>query len=352
MVMGWPLTSFSPATRSPEASTLPSAEKATEVTWPLCPVSVRTPRAATTSQSRTVLSRPPEATSLPSAEKAREATPPLWPLRAWRGCPEFGSQSWMVGPRPPLASRLPSGEKATARTGVSPSSRHSTFPAAGSHRSIAVPSAAATARALPRAPNASAVTSPFGPVSRRGSLARAGFDGGGEGAGFPDPPANARACRRRSAPSASRVGRRSRAPRAKGRLTRRWPLWGKLRGEAFYRGRPTSYWRPFVKVAEQFPNAHSLTVIGGSVIHTRRPPPPPPSAAEVLLERTVNLLRRPFVLPDKEDPVVVIVDLEGAPDPVAGPLLRQLATDPDPEVHGYAARVLWLLGTSPDTGEP
>src|SRR5262245_38178810 len=74
----------------------------------------------------------------------------------------------------------------------------------------------------------------------------------------------------------------------------RWWLYGHLRGEAFYRGRPTSYWRPVVKESEQ--ETKALKVKGLSVMHTTVPPTPPPSPVEVLVARALRPFRQPFVL--------------------------------------------------------
>jgi hypothetical protein len=63
----------------PDATSLPSGEKATDVTeseWPLSGSPCGAPEAA--SQSRTVMSPEPDATSLPSGEKATDLTQSKW----------------------------------------------------------------------------------------------------------------------------------------------------------------------------------------------------------------------------------------------------------------------------------
>jgi hypothetical protein len=69
------------------------------------------------SQSRTVTLSKPDTTSLPSGEKATELTQPEWPLGGSpRGAPVATSQSWTVPSNEPDATSLPSGEKATDLT--------------------------------------------------------------------------------------------------------------------------------------------------------------------------------------------------------------------------------------------
>ena len=67
-------------------------------------------------QSRTVLSSEPEATSLPSGEKATLLTQLLWPSSVRRAAPVAASQSRTVLSAEPEATSLPSGEKATLLT--------------------------------------------------------------------------------------------------------------------------------------------------------------------------------------------------------------------------------------------
>jgi hypothetical protein len=99
----------------------------------------------------------------------------------------------------------------------------------------------------------------------------------------------------------------------------RWWLWGHLRGESFYRSRPTSYWRGQVLAWNDlgfYPPAVSLVV--------RRPR----WWADCLPWRS----GRPAPL------------VEGEPfpgnDPAAIPVLMELLRDEDPEVRVDAAEAL------------
>jgi hypothetical protein len=102
----------------PDATSLPSGEKATELTgpeWPSSGPPYGAPVAA--SQSRTVLSIEPDATSLPSGEKATDLTQSEWPSSGLPcGAPVAASQSRTVLLSEPDATSLPSGEKATDLT--------------------------------------------------------------------------------------------------------------------------------------------------------------------------------------------------------------------------------------------
>src|SRR5438874_295203 len=69
------------------ATSLSSAEKATELTESQWPSSVCSGAPVAASLSLTVLSPEPDATSLPSAEKATEVTQPQWPLSVCNGAP-------------------------------------------------------------------------------------------------------------------------------------------------------------------------------------------------------------------------------------------------------------------------
>jgi len=66
----------------PEASTLPSGEKATEMTGALCPSRVKMHFPLSTSQSFIVSSWEPEARRSPIGEKATEFTPLLFAIDA------------------------------------------------------------------------------------------------------------------------------------------------------------------------------------------------------------------------------------------------------------------------------
>jgi hypothetical protein len=111
----------------------------------------------------------------------------------------------------------------------------------------------------------------------------------------------------------------------------RWSVIGWASGEAFYQGRPTSYW------SQEAQNLNSLVVtVGGSVerhwvhnIWMRRL-----SWEEEVLEklklRTMNLESNDFPLLN--------------PDPTALPVLIELLDDPDSQVRQIAAQGLERLG--------
>ncbi|RYP61063.1 hypothetical protein DL771_010262 [Monosporascus sp. 5C6A] len=103
---------------SPEAdpSVLPSGEKATALTESVCPFSVCRYAPVAASQSRTVLSYEADASVLPSREKATAITQPLCPSSVCRYAPVAASQSRILLSYEADASVLPSGEKATAMT--------------------------------------------------------------------------------------------------------------------------------------------------------------------------------------------------------------------------------------------
>jgi hypothetical protein len=66
---------------------------------------------------RTVLSDEPDAIRLPSGEKATDKTQPVCPVNGWpSGAPVSESQMRTVLSDEPDAIRLPSGEKATDET--------------------------------------------------------------------------------------------------------------------------------------------------------------------------------------------------------------------------------------------
>ena len=67
----------------------------------------------TASQSLTVLSDDPDATTLPSGEKATDQTAFEWPLSVCSAVPVTASQSLTVSLYDPDATTLLSGEKAT-----------------------------------------------------------------------------------------------------------------------------------------------------------------------------------------------------------------------------------------------
>jgi len=107
----------------------------------------------------------------------------------------------------------------------------------------------------------------------------------------------------------------------------RWQAWGLLRGEAFYRGKPTSYWRGSVKGFQRL--TKSLTDGPGGLGFSSKPRPP--SAVEVVRAWVSRFFAGSFVLPPDHDPAAV-------------PVLVQLLSDDDPEVRDYAALALGDCG--------
>jgi HEAT repeat protein len=115
----------------------------------------------------------------------------------------------------------------------------------------------------------------------------------------------------------------------------RWPLWGWLRGEAMYRGKPTSYWRGPVKEFQRL--TKSLTDGPGGVGLSIKPPPP--SAVEVVRAWVSRFFAGSSVLPPDHDPAAV-------------PVLVQLLSDDDPEVRDYAALALGDCGPAATAALP
>jgi hypothetical protein len=110
----------------------------------------------------------------------------------------------------------------------------------------------------------------------------------------------------------------------------RWPLWGWLRGEAFYKGRPTSYWsRQIQDYARQadFYNRH-------------RPPSMQPEGVNVPAT-PVDSLRCVCGLSYHVAPLPYPFEAKG---PAATPALTELLRDGDPYVRRYAADCLGDLG--------
>ena len=93
-----------------DAKSLPSGEKLTEFTLPVCPPSVAMHSLLSTSHSLIVLSLDADAKSLPSGEKQRECALPVCPSSvAMRSL--FSTSQSVIVPGPEAKS-LPSGEKA------------------------------------------------------------------------------------------------------------------------------------------------------------------------------------------------------------------------------------------------
>jgi hypothetical protein len=110
----------------------------------------------------------------------------------------------------------------------------------------------------------------------------------------------------------------------------RWQLVGRIKGESFYLGRPTSYWLEEIKKSRNPP----LVVRGGPGIICRMgpliPPPPPPPP---WWEEWRDGLRKLF---PPAPSFVCFFDT----DPAALPVLQKLAGDPDPDVSD---RAKWFL---------
>ena len=109
----------------PEARMLPSGEKTTESTSPPDdsqdtlglvfppPESVDSSRPVATSHNLIVSSHEPEARTLPSGEKATDVTSSVCPVRVHNSLPVDTSHRLIVSSQAPEARSAPSGEKAT-----------------------------------------------------------------------------------------------------------------------------------------------------------------------------------------------------------------------------------------------
>jgi HEAT repeats len=111
-------------------------------------------------------------------------------------------------------------------------------------------------------------------------------------------------------------------------------LLGFVRGESFYKGRPTSHWRGVVKWWVEYEKEHRPSVfIGAIVVHATLPPPPPPSLFD----------RVKAVLPGF-DSIDNFLPPGWDSDPAAIPVLSDLLLDPDADVREYAALTLSRQG--------
>jgi hypothetical protein len=102
----------------------------------------------------------------------------------------------------------------------------------------------------------------------------------------------------------------------------RWQAWGRLRGEAFYRGRPTSYWRRQV-----------LDYPGQETLYNRYLPPSMQPGYAYALATPVDSLRRVFHLPYHLAPLRYPFEEKMS---AATPVLTELPRDGDPYVRRYA----------------
>src|SRR5258706_507961 len=120
------------SSRLPLAKRVPSREKATALTIPVCPSNTRLTRPACTSHKHTVLLTPPPAINRPSGEKASELLP-LYPSNLPFISPVATFHSTAEVSALPPTNILPSGEKARVRTHVlSPVSRLPSTPVTAS----------------------------------------------------------------------------------------------------------------------------------------------------------------------------------------------------------------------------
>src|SRR5438552_17499518 len=109
----------------------------------------------------------------------------------------------------------------------------------------------------------------------------------------------------------------------------RWTLLGRLRGESFYRGRPTSYWRLQVK---------SYMTVGSNLAPDTHPQEASRDADDAI-----------FYMPDPEDNIGfddqphTQIPFGQPVSPKAIPVLLQLLADQDDQVVIYACRAITHL---------
>jgi hypothetical protein len=113
----------------------------------------------------------------------------------------------------------------------------------------------------------------------------------------------------------------------------RWPLWGWLRGEPFYRGKPTSYWAERLRAetcnvqTQTDPPWNGLRLVTCPAL-SRRPP-------------LIDAFYR-YVRVNRSAPPEVLFEFSEADRLV--PVLIQLLKDPDRSVVAKAALCLWHIG--------
>jgi hypothetical protein len=108
-----------------------------------------------------------------------------------------------------------------------------------------------------------------------------------------------------------------------------WRLWGWLRGESFYRGRPTSYWS---REAADWCMDHDWGCIPGLRRHT---------LPDVLGYDRTDRLERCLHIPPRQGEAAEVL---WAGDEAAVPVLIELLKDEDSDVRGEAARALGRAG--------
>ncbi|OAI46023.1 hypothetical protein AYO44_12130 [Planctomycetaceae bacterium SCGC AG-212-F19] len=101
----------------------------------------------------------------------------------------------------------------------------------------------------------------------------------------------------------------------------RWPIYGWLRGEAFYQGMPTSYW------SREIQQWNGKAEYGRSVCGKRSSPP----------STWIDQVKEHFGLQTSLTPEVLETDAQ------ALPVLRALAKDPNPEVRSCAAQAIHII---------
>ena len=118
----------------------------------------------------------------------------------------------------------------------------------------------------------------------------------------------------------------------------RWPLWGRLRGESFYRGRPTSYWRRLI-----------LDYPGQATLDHRQIPEDMQLGWDCAPATPVDSLRRVCGLPYQLARLPYPFE-ENVPEAI--PVLTELLRDGNPGVRLYAAGCLGDIGPAAKPAVP
>lgn len=117
----------------------------------------------------------------------------------------------------------------------------------------------------------------------------------------------------------------------------RWRIIGLARGEAFYRGRPTSYWQHEIKTWTEFlRQCGPLRVTCGIGLH---PVPPPPTFSEKLHGFLASTFTAEWTPAQLEEPAAI-------------PVLTELLRDSDAEVREYAVTCLFRMNAPGNELEP
>jgi hypothetical protein len=116
-------------------------------------------------------------------------------------------------------------------------------------------------------------------------------------------------------------------------------LVGLVHGEAFYKGRPTSYWRGVYGSWTDYSKKHPRQAFSGG--SGGLPTPPSPSLLDRLTDPVTGLASASFrVLGEWEH------------DPAAVSVLTEFLSDPDPDVRNYAASTLRSIGPAARSALP